>query len=138
MDKQEVLAALDFIETCLREIPLKELENEILIFAYVTNKEVLEAMEQDEVCLDRKIVAQHFYAILSKEMQRRDLRVQKVEIRITTDGKFISGREELKRGWKQQGDDVMLHCLDEWLEQTKTEAQRQALIDLAAEVIMET
>ena len=138
MNKQEILAALEFIEACLKEIPLQEMDKEVLLFAYVTNKEVLEAMEQDEVCLDRKIVAQHFYAILSQEVKRRNLSIQKVEIRITTDGRFISGREELKRSWKQQGDDVMLQCLDDWLERTQTEAQRQALIDLAAEVIMET
>lgn len=138
MDKHELLAALKLIEVSLKTIPFDEMEREFLILLYLTNKEILEVMELDEICLDKKIIAQHFASILGEEMRRRRLSVSKVEVRIDARGNFLSGREELKAYWKTLGDEAMFKYMDEMMKSVQTKEQRDAIAALVCEVIKET
>ena len=134
----ELQKFLCLVEECLRTTPVQQLDNSMLVDLYATVCEVLDAAEKNSFYAGEKTVAQHFQSMLKQELQRRDLKVHKVEIRIDAKGNFVSGRDDLKRGWLKCSFDEMMKCVDEWLEQPLTDAQRGAILDVAREVVMET
>ena len=134
----ELQKTLYLIGELLQQTLLKDMEKDILVDLYITVSDLREQVEGMEIYGVERDLLERYFQLISYEVKRRNLKIIKSALVISPNGKFESGREELKTAWKKMSFEKMMEAVEYLEKQVFTEAQRQALLNLAREVVMET